>query len=487
MLHSGQIIGRYVVEHTIGSGGMATVYKVQHRTLGSEHAMKVMVSGTRSVRDRMMQEGRVQANLRHPNVVAVTDVTELGDAPILVMEFVDGPDLHTYITEHGRLELGSAIHLFRGIVRGVRAAHLAGIVHRDLKPANILLATTPHGIMPKIADFGLVKVVVELTESDGPITRAGAAMGTPEFMAPEQIRDASTVDSRADMFSLGCLLYYLVCGRPPFAQKTMVKVFNAVLAGKYRTAGEVMPGMPTAIDEIIAALLQVNVDKRVQDCDTLMGMLGRDDLLIATGSPHLHPTNALAAARAMSDETWDSAGLHSISLHSIDAPKRLPLSSVLLLAPLAAALIGGTVTIRATAAQNSSASEVTPTLEEEPLDPTQIEVEPPSEEPVLHKAPEPEPTPAAAPDTEAKPAAAPPSRPAHKSTATVSLDGDASRVWLVREGQRHRVPAEIPPGHYEIIALYPQQEPKSAGTITVMAGLEVMLRCTSQRDSCSQE
>ena len=463
---------------------MATVYKVRHQTLGSEHAMKVLVSGTASIRDRMIQEGRVQANLHHPNVVQVTDVDEYNDAPILVMEFVDGPDLHTYLSEHGRLEIGSAVHLFRGIVRGVRAAHQAGIVHRDLKPANVLLAKGPHGMVPKIADFGLVKVVREETEKDGPTTRAGAAMGTPEFMAPEQIRDASTVDSRADLFSLGCLLYFLVCGQPPFTHRTMVKVFNAVLAGDYRPVSDVLPGAPPALDEVIAALLTVDVDERVQDCDALMTMLQRNDLLVATGSTHLHPSHALAAARKASPRSWDS--LHkSMVLVAETPPRTMYFSRALMLAPLAGALIGAAVTLSVPVDESlAHTAEVAPESLNETL---KVEVEPP-------QAPEPPPMPEIAPKVEPEPEpvskAAPPALPQPSSepaasTASVSVQGDATRVWLVAEGARHQLPTEVPPGQYQIVALYPQREPLEAGSITVMAGLPVSIACNSDTDTCN--
>jgi serine/threonine protein kinase len=140
MLEPGQTHDRYSVEAMIGRGGMAVVYRVRHTSLGSHHALKVLTLGGPGVRERLMQEGRLQAQLRHPNIVAVTDVLEVGGNPALVLELVDGPTLDGWLDANPRPPLDIAEAMFRGVVNAVHAAHARGLVHRDLKPANVLLA-----------------------------------------------------------------------------------------------------------------------------------------------------------------------------------------------------------------------------------------------------------------------------------------------------------------------------------------------------------
>ena len=173
MLAPGDTIDRYEVRERIGAGGTAVVYHVTHVALGTEHALKVLSVTSPVIRDRMLQEGRVQASLRHLNVVAVTDVLDVNGAPGLLMEHIEGPSLEAAL-EKFQIPLASAEALFVGIVNGVRQAHHHGLVHRDLKPANVLLASTPDGFVPKVTDFGLAKVIAEAGAVGTGHTRAGA-------------------------------------------------------------------------------------------------------------------------------------------------------------------------------------------------------------------------------------------------------------------------------------------------------------------------
>ncbi|MBA2320108.1 MAG: serine/threonine protein kinase, partial [Deltaproteobacteria bacterium] len=207
-LAPGTEIDRYVVEEVIGRGGMAVVYRVQHKKLGTSHALKVLLIPAPAIQERMLQEGRVQATLRHPNVVNVTDVIDVNGSYGLVMEFVDGPALDRHLWQQKHLSLEEAEIIGRGILAGVAAAHAQSMIHRDLKPANILLARSERGdLVPKVTDFGLAKILRGTSLDTASATRTGHTMGTPQYMAPEQIRNAKTVDERADVFSIGALLY----------------------------------------------------------------------------------------------------------------------------------------------------------------------------------------------------------------------------------------------------------------------------------------
>ena len=267
LLQPGDVVDRYEVEAVIGAGGTAMVYRVRHRELGNAYAMKVLALVSAAIRRRTMQEARLQATLRHRNIVGVYDVLDVHGAPGLLMEYVKGPTLELALERH-RFSVPDAETLFRGILAGVREAHRKGMVHRDLKPANVLLSQTPEGIAPKVTDFGIAKVI----EGDGAAkgaTRAGIAMGTPQYMAPEQIRDAKGVDRRADIFSLGCILYELVTGVRAFPQDDILAVYNAVADGDVIPAHELADDVPRRILNAIDGALTVERTDRIPDTDTL--------------------------------------------------------------------------------------------------------------------------------------------------------------------------------------------------------------------------
>lgn len=268
-LAPGTVLDRYTVEDVLGEGGMAVVYRVRHSQLGSVHAMKVLKLPTAAIRDRLLQEGRVQAQLRHPNIVSVTDVVDVEGSPGLVMEFIGGSSLDGFLDGH-KLTLEQADDLARGILEGVAVAHHAGLIHRDLKPANILLGTTGGALVPKITDFGLAKLV-EGEDGGGHLaTRSGMSMGTPAYMAPEQIESAKGVDQRADVFSLGAILYELVAGERPFVGSSTLQVLNAVASGTRKPLSELAPDLPERMRQAIDGALQVDPDARVPNCDVLL-------------------------------------------------------------------------------------------------------------------------------------------------------------------------------------------------------------------------
>lgn len=260
-------IDRYAVEERVGAGGMAVVYRVRHLQLGTLHALKVLEVPSRGVQQRLLQEGRVQASMRHPNIVAVTDVISVEGAPGLVMELINGPSLDRLI-QACPLTLEQADALALQILDGVEAAHDHGVVHRDLKPSNVLIQATRSGLIAKVADFGLVKVL-----GDGALneyaTRSGATMGTPAYMSPEQIRDAKHVDHRTDIFSLGCIFYDLVCGQRAFTGKDTLDVFRTVDESRYQPPKEVRPDLPQRMHDAIVSALQADRDARPADCAAL--------------------------------------------------------------------------------------------------------------------------------------------------------------------------------------------------------------------------
>ena len=274
MLESGdQVDGRYVVDARIGVGGMAEVYRVKHVSLGSVHALKVLLLPHPGLRERFLREGRIQAQIRHPNVVAVTDVIEHRGKLGLLMEYVDHVSLQQLLEAQGALPLDQALTLFAYILSGMSAAHASGVLHRDIKPANILLANTAQGLVPKITDFGIAKVVMDGAAPGA--TRDGTMMGTPGYMAPEQVLNAADVDRRVDVFALGALLYTTLAGTPAFRPDSP-EVFDDTIAGRYVPLDQAMPGLPAAVVAAVHKALTPDRDARFADCAELAAALFGD-------------------------------------------------------------------------------------------------------------------------------------------------------------------------------------------------------------------
>ncbi|HNC94633.1 MAG TPA: protein kinase [Myxococcota bacterium] len=269
MLSPGDEVDRYEVEKLLGEGGTAVVYRVRHRTLGTLHALKVPTASSQGMLRRLVEEGKAQARLVHPNLVRVTDVIDVGGLPGLLMEYVEGSNLLDLLSR-GPLHPAEAERLFREILAGVGFAHQQGFVHRDLKPANILLTSGPKGPVPKITDFGLAKAWME---EDHGHTRTGWVMGTPGYMSPEQIQNAKAVDPRTDLFAMGAILYEMLIGRPAFTGGTLAQIFMAVQMGTYVPPERTMPTLPAHLVAAIRACLMVDREKRVSSAEELVEVL----------------------------------------------------------------------------------------------------------------------------------------------------------------------------------------------------------------------
>ncbi|MFK7927023.1 MAG: protein kinase [Myxococcota bacterium] len=266
MLEPGQTVDRYRVLAPIGEGGMAKVFQVEHLQLGTLHALKVHGSIKNSIKMRFEREGRLQASLSHPNLVRVFDVIDLGERAGLLMDYVNGPSL-SGLLRRGRLPANDAVALFRGIATGLGHAHASGLIHRDLKPANVLINVDEAGITPKLTDFGLAKNLLASPELR---TRTGATLGTPSYMPPEQIRDASTVDHRADLYGLGCLLYALCCSRPPYRGGDVIDLLQRIEAREYAPPKSVAPDVPDGVAALIHDLLDPNPEGRPADVQEVL-------------------------------------------------------------------------------------------------------------------------------------------------------------------------------------------------------------------------
>ncbi|MFI5230531.1 MAG: protein kinase, partial [Gemmatimonadales bacterium] len=253
----GRVIAeRYLVLALLGEGGMGRVYLAEHVKMNRQCAIKVMnpslVNDTESAQ-RFAREASSAARILHPNVAAVFDYGESDKIVYLVMEYVDGESLSTMLEAHGELDPRRAIELARQIADGLAAAHELGIVHRDLKPDNVIVARNRSGKeIPKIVDFGIAKAVSETPQDS--LTRSGLVIGTPEYMSPEQLL-GDPVDARSDVYSLGCILYQMLTGKPAFEADSREQMIRRRLHEPPPHVREILPNLPRRLDTLIVHML----------------------------------------------------------------------------------------------------------------------------------------------------------------------------------------------------------------------------------------
>ena len=251
----GAVIGRYRIERAIAHGGMGRVYLGVQPEIGSRVAIKVLseqCAEDPELVERFFAEARAVNMIAHENIVKVLDLSTLDDGrPFIVMEHVDGVTL-TAATRGGRAPLGGIVHVFLDVLSALGAAHAIGIVHRDLKPDNIMITAKGHA---KVLDFGIAKFSPQQNPNAGARTVTGALLGTPAYMAPEQIADAGNVDARADIYAAGAVLFHAVTGRPPFGGATMFDVMRAQLEEEPPSPRSFRQDLPLAIERVIMRAL----------------------------------------------------------------------------------------------------------------------------------------------------------------------------------------------------------------------------------------
>ncbi|HQU47449.1 MAG TPA: serine/threonine-protein kinase, partial [Pirellulales bacterium] len=219
--------GEYLVLDKIGEGAMGQVYKAEHRRMKRIVALKVLPNQATSSQahvDRFYKEVELAARLSHPNIVTAYDAGESRGLHYLVMEYVEGCTLSDHIKAHGPLAVDQAMNCVLQAARGLDYAHCEGIIHRDIKPSNLMV--NQRGVV-KILDLGLARVEhslsVPLAAGYAELTTSGQVLGTVDYMAPEQSYDSRRADHRSDIYSLGCTLYRLLTGHPPYAGETQMQ------------------------------------------------------------------------------------------------------------------------------------------------------------------------------------------------------------------------------------------------------------------------
>jgi hypothetical protein len=253
----------YEVQRKLGEGGMGAVYLARNKLMDRLEVLKVInqdLLGRPGAAGRFLQEIRAAARLQHPNVVTAYTASRLGGLLVLAMEYVDGVDLAELVRKQGPLPVAHACHFARQVALALQHAHERGLVHRDIKPQNLILGRKNE---VKVLDFGLAKVARE-EGNDAGLTGANVMMGTPAYVAPEQAADARRADIRADLYSLGCTLYFLLTGRPPFLAERPMDVVLAHIQARPEPVDRLRPVVPVALAAVVARLLAKDPADRYQ-------------------------------------------------------------------------------------------------------------------------------------------------------------------------------------------------------------------------------
>jgi serine/threonine protein kinase len=287
----GEIFGNYRVTAKLGEGGMGAVYLAEHPNIGRKVAIKMIrpvFSNDAETLRRFVREARSTATLRHPALVDIMDygVHEKTGSAYIIMEYLEGESLDTRLERERRLHPAHAADIARQIALGMAAAHRAGIIHRDLKPGNVHLVKDvdrPGVDIVKVLDFGIAKLATNETGA-GPTTRSDVLLGTPRYMAPEQCRGGGQLDHRADIYSLGCLLYEALAGRPPFAHQWPGELIAAHIAETPTPVRALDPTIPVALEALVMRAIAKNPDQRQQamidiarDLEHFLGIAPRVD------------------------------------------------------------------------------------------------------------------------------------------------------------------------------------------------------------------
>jgi eukaryotic-like serine/threonine-protein kinase len=273
----GLVVGRYLILEKLGAGGMGVVFKARHNLTNRIVALKILrpsFAGRHELVTRFRREMQAAARLNHPNMVGVLDAGEDRGVYFFAMEYVEGRDLDGVVRDRGALPVEPAIDCVIQAARGLQAAHSRGIVHRDIKPGNLMLEGS--GTV-RVLDLGLARLVLETSVSgqttDHRLTRSGAFVGTVDFMAPEQADDSHNVDHRADIYSLGCSLYFLLTGRTPFQGATMLARVMAHQESPPPSLRAARPDVSESLNAAYLAMLAKRPDARPHSMANVIALL----------------------------------------------------------------------------------------------------------------------------------------------------------------------------------------------------------------------
>jgi len=263
-------IGKYKILSLVAKGGMGAVYKAVHPTLKRNVIIKKLtIRGNQVIVERFKREARILMDLDDPRIVHFFDYFKEGTSHYIVLELVDGCSLDSLIRKRRYLSAPLALYIFLEACKALSYAHQKGIIHRDIKPGNILISKT--GAV-KLADFG---IAASEDSEDGDLTKTGTTLGTASYMPPEQFSDSKTVDSRADIYALGVMLYEMVTGKRPFPGNFAPETLYLIQKGKYPNPAKLNPDIPRIARTLIKKMIQPSPKKRYQNLNRVIRIIER--------------------------------------------------------------------------------------------------------------------------------------------------------------------------------------------------------------------
>ncbi len=264
---TGSVIAGFRVLSLIGAGAMGSVYLAEDTRTGEQVALKVLapeLAEDERFRQRFTRESALAAALDHPNIVRIVSSGEANGLLFLAMAYIEGSDLRDVLQREGRLDPERALELVAQVAGGLDAAHRAGLVHRDVKPGNILIGLGPDGEHAYVCDFGLARHASSVSS----LTGDRGFVGTIDYISPEQV-EGRTVDGRADVYSLGCVLFECLAGARPFERESELSVVFAHLNERPPRISDIVPELPAAFDDVFAVALAKSPDRRFESCGAL--------------------------------------------------------------------------------------------------------------------------------------------------------------------------------------------------------------------------
>ena len=270
--YKGFFLDKYKLLGHLGTGGMSSVYLAESKSTSQKRAIKVLPKkkvSDKSYLDRFYREGKAAAALNHPHVVRIYDINNSGDTHYMVMEYVKGADLYDRVKDDGPMAVEDAADAIFQAAKGLKHAHEHQMVHRDIKPANLLM--TDEGVL-KILDLGLA-LFSEEGEESLTVMYNERVMGTADYLSPEQAVNSHEVDHRADIYSLGCTLYFLLTGRPPFSKGTLAQRIAMHQTQEPDPIHSIRPEVPQIIVDICSRMMRKKPEERFANCDEIMSVL----------------------------------------------------------------------------------------------------------------------------------------------------------------------------------------------------------------------
>jgi serine/threonine-protein kinase len=288
-LPAGTVIDKYRLGNVLGQGGMGLVVAAEHVQLRERVALKFLrVEGEtgQGFRSRFRREAQICAQIKNEHITRVIDIGTYKDADYMVMEHLSGADLRGYLKQKSPLDIQTAVDFAVQACEGLAEVHARGVVHRDLKPSNLFVTHRSNGLpLIKILDFGISKWASEMDAEEEELTQTGAVLGSPKYMAPEQLFGSSTVDARADVWSIGAILYEMLVGKPPFEEPTFARLCVRISSGTPPLRPrERRPDIPEELDAAVMLCLNPNVAERLPNVAVVAG-----EILAAMGETRAEP------------------------------------------------------------------------------------------------------------------------------------------------------------------------------------------------------